>query len=168
MNKWMHALVLGALCSAAGSGCRPVVAGPVRGEPDFSGAKLRAKPSLRAGDVRLLERGATMRLPPRPADHASRAILSGGRFVLGWTRGDADSGRRALVQAFDANGSPRGSPVVISPPDVEVVNGTVALASEGPRLVATFVARRIDSLDRMVVAIEEAPPEVRDDLTARR
>ena len=93
-----------------------------------------------------------------PAMQIARVELEGGRFVLCWTRGSLELGRRALVQAFNQDGSPRGAPVAISAPDVDVMGPLQAITADGRRVIATFVASSGNAFELMAVPIEIAEP----------
>ncbi|HXN32778.1 MAG TPA: hypothetical protein VN894_12985 [Polyangiaceae bacterium] len=100
-------------------------------------------------------------LPEAPSAaerQAERIELEGGRFVLCWTRGSLEWGRRALAQAFNQDGSPRGAPVVISAPDVDVMGALHAITTDGRRVIATFVAASSNRFELMAVPIELADP----------
>jgi hypothetical protein len=99
---------------------------------------------------------------------AERVVLDGGRFVVCWTRGSVEWGHRALVQAFNADGSPRGAPAVISPPNVDVIGAPRAITTDGRHIVATFAAASGNSFQVMAVPIEDAEPVEGPELTAWR
>jgi hypothetical protein len=82
-------------------------------------------------------------------------VLDGGRFIVCWKTGDAERGYRAVAQAFNtADGSPQGSPVVISPPDLDVIGRPRAVQIDGHRAVATFEASTGRSFALFAVSIE--------------
>lgn len=97
-----------------------------------------------------------------------RVVLDGGRFVVCWTRGSVEWGHRALVQAFNADSSPRGAPVVISPPNVDVIGAPRAITTDGRHIVATFAGASGNSFQVMAVPIEDAVPVEGPELTAWR
>jgi hypothetical protein len=86
----------------------------------------------------------------------ARVVLKDGRFVVCWVRGDAESGHRALVQAFNANGTPRGAPVVISPEDVDVIGIPRAITTNGRHVVVSFAAARDAIFEVLAVPIDDA------------
>jgi hypothetical protein len=86
----------------------------------------------------------------------ARVVLRDGQFVLCWVRGDDESGHRALVQAFNANGSPRGAPVVISPEDFDVVGAPRAITTDGRHVVVTFVGARDRCFEVLAVPVDDA------------
>jgi len=93
-----------------------------------------------------------------PETHAVRVELESGRFVLCWTRGSLDWGHRALAQAFDRDGSPRGAPVAISAPDADVMGQLRAITPDGQRVIATFVAISRNAFELIAVPIEIPGP----------
>jgi hypothetical protein len=103
-----------------------------------------------------------------PATAAARVVLDDGRFVVCWTRGSIEWGHRALAQEFNQDGSPRGAPVVISSPDVDVMGAPGAAAAGGGRVVATFAASSSSGVQLVAVPLEDAAAPARSDLTARR
>lgn len=90
---------------------------------------------------------------------SARVELEGGRFVLVWKRGSVEWGYRALAQEFRADGSPLGAPVVISPPDVDVMGSPQAVSTDGRNLVATFTGASEKSIELVAVPIEVQAPE---------
>jgi hypothetical protein len=99
---------------------------------------------------------------------AARVVLQNGRFLVCWTRGTDEAGHRALAQAFDQDGSPRGAPVVISPPGVDVVGPPRAISRDGHRVVATFNAWSGGAFEVREVALEDFVPQADGELSARR
>jgi hypothetical protein len=96
-----------------------------------------------------------------PVDHSpvdarpGPTVLGGGRFIVCWKTGDAEKGYRAVAQAFNtADGSPQGPPVVISPPDLDVIGTPRAIQFDGHRAVATFEASIGESFALFAVSIE--------------
>jgi hypothetical protein len=87
----------------------------------------------------------------------ARVVLEGGRFVMVWKRGTLEWGHRAMAQEFNADGSSRGAPVVISPPDVDVVGSLQALTTDGRHVVVTFAESSAKGFKLVAVPIE---PEV--------
>ena len=136
-------------------------------ERDFSGIARRGNPSLRVGEARVVDAGVHPALPLRTGQ-AARVQLEGGRFIVCWTRGSVEQGRRALAQAFKADGSPLGAPVVISPQDVDVVESPKVITTDGQHVVATFAAASASSMDYLAVPIEAQGPGARGERTAQR
>jgi hypothetical protein len=94
--------------------------------------------------------------PSAPSNEPGRITLDQGRFVVIFVRGSTEWGHRALAQTFDANGTPRGAPVVISPPDLDVVGVPRAVTTDGRHVVATFAAAKDNSFDVFAVSIDDA------------
>src|SRR5579864_1163219 len=60
--------------------------------------------------------------PSAPSTQPARVGLDGGRVFVCWTTGTIESGRHVMAQSLNAaDGSPRGAPVMISPPDADVL-----------------------------------------------
>jgi len=90
-----------------------------------------------------------------PSTHVARVVVDeGGDFVECSTRGSIYSGHQAVVQAYNANGSLRGAPVVISPSDADVLGPPLAVTTDGRHIVATFTASRDGSFELIAVPIE--------------
>jgi hypothetical protein len=86
--------------------------------------------------------------------HVARVVVDeGGDFVECSTRGSIYSGHQAIVQAFHANGSLRGAPVIISPSDADVIGPPLAVTTDGRHIVATFTAARAGSFELIAVPI---------------
>jgi hypothetical protein len=82
-------------------------------------------------------------------------VLDGGRFIVCWKTGDFERGYRAVAQTFNAaDGSPRGAPVVISPPGLDVIGTPRAVKIDGHRAVATFEASTGEAFALFAVSIE--------------
>ena len=161
-------VALGVLTALMGLGCAAVETRTQGAERDFSGLTRRANPSLLAGPAHVVEARVRPGLPLQTS-HASRVDLDGGRFVVCWTRGGVEEGRRALAQAFKGDGSPLGAPIVISPPGVDVVEMPRAVATDGNHVVATFAAASDRSVDILAVLIEtKSAAGPSDESTARR
>ena len=156
--------VLGLVIAVVGIGCASehVASGVV--ERDFSGFARRANPSLRAGDAHAVDARIYPTLALRTGQ-ASRVQLEGGRFVVCWTRGTIEGGRRALAQAFKANGSPLGAPVVISPANFDVVGAPQVIAADGQHVVARFAATSANATEIFAVPLFVSPTKTtpRDD-----
>lgn len=95
--------------------------------------------------------------PTAANGRAARVVLDGGRFVLVWKRGDVEWGYRALAQEFGADGRAVGAPVLISPPDVDVVGSPQAVTTDGRHLVATFTVASENAFELMAVPINADP-----------
>jgi hypothetical protein len=98
-----------------------------------------------------------------PSDHAAagppgaaRVVLEGGRFLMVWTRGDLELGRRAIAQEFRADGAPREAPVVLSSPDDDVMGPPRAVSTDGRHVVATFVTASEHGTALVAVPLEAA------------
>jgi hypothetical protein len=161
--------VLGLIATLGVAGCASTSVEADRGERDFSGATRRSAPSLQAGKARVLGTRVNPMAHERAATKgASRVTLDGGRFVVFWTRGSLEWGRRALAQAYNQDGSPRGAPVVISPPDADVMVAPRAVTTDGRHIVATFVAATGGSFELLSVPIEDSAPDEGLELAATR
>jgi hypothetical protein len=88
---------------------------------------------------------------PRGPAHA---ILNGNRSVVCWRLGDVESGYRLMAQAWDADGSPLGPPVVLSPPDVDVIGYAQLVALDDDRALATFAAASGDRFELLAVSLQ--------------
>jgi len=154
--------VLGLITSLTGAGCASTDTFKGGPERDFSGFTRRANPSLRVGEPRVTNSSisdARDRLSFRRSDSAgSRLVFGDGRFTVCWTRRSSD-GRRALAQAFKADGIPLGGPVVISPPAVDVVGIPEAIATDEQHIFATFQAKSENSLNEFAVPIDVYTPD---------
>jgi hypothetical protein len=94
---------------------------------------------------------------PAPDDRTSDGpvVLDGDRIITCWRTGDVEWGYRAVVQELGAmDGTPRGQPVVLSPPDVDVIGTPRAIPVDGHRAVAAFEASTGESFTLFVVALE--------------
>jgi hypothetical protein len=161
------AAIVGVEAVLGGLGCATTGASLDAQEREFASAARGPGPSLRVGEVRLVGARVHPVLPVGGPERV-RVDLGGGRFVLCWTDGSVEQGRRALAQAFHADGSPAGEPAVISPADVDVLGAPAAVATDGRHVVATFAAASQRSVDRLSVSIETVAPGVVGDLTAQR
>jgi hypothetical protein len=158
--------VLGLVATLGVAGCALTNVGAER---DFSGVARRSPPSLQAGEARVLDTRVNPMAYERVATRgATRVTLAGGRFVVFWTRGSLEWGRRALAQAYNQDGSPRGAPVVISPPDADVMVAPRAVTTDGRHIVATFVAATGGSFELLSVPIEDSAPDEGLELAATR
>jgi hypothetical protein len=85
-----------------------------------------------------------------------RVALDGGTFIVCWNeRGDSESPDRAVAQASDAaDGLPRGVPVVVSPPELDVIGTPRAIKVDGHRAVVMFVADSGGSFALYAVPVE--------------
>lgn len=120
-------------------------------------------------EPRTSESPEPLRRVEAPSTSRQRVELDNGRFLVCWTSGTLEWGHRAMVQVFNASdGSPRGGPVAISPPDVDVIGEPRAIASDGSRVVATFAAESGSSFQLMAVSLEDAATSDDPDRSARR
>jgi hypothetical protein len=85
-----------------------------------------------------------------------RVTLDGDTFIVcSNRRGNPESPNRAVVQAFDVtDGLPGGAPVVISPPDVNVIGTPQAVKIDNHRAVVTFEADTGGSFALFAVPVE--------------
>jgi hypothetical protein len=90
--------------------------------------------------------------PRKPA----RVVLDDGHFVVVWTRGNPESSDEVVAQSFDANGTPRGAPVVVSPPEIDVMGSPHAVTTDGRHVVVTFAASNGQSFDALAVGVDDA------------
>jgi hypothetical protein len=84
----------------------------------------------------------------------AHAVLNGNRFLVCWQQGDVESGYRLMAQAWDADGSPLGPAVAISPPDVDVVGSAQLVALDDDRALATFAAASGDRFELLAVSLQ--------------
>jgi hypothetical protein len=95
--------------------------------------------------------------PEAPATSVQRIVLDHGRFLVCWTSGSLEWGHRAMAQMFNSSdGSPRGVPVAISPPNADVVGVPRAITSDGNHVVALFSATTGSSFQLVAVPIDDA------------
>jgi hypothetical protein len=104
------------------------------------------------GETRVLAKHVP--LPPGPRPQARSVALADGASLLLWTDGDIDWGRRAMGQAFDADGRARTSRFVLSSPAMDVMEAPAAVTADGHSVVATFRAAENDQFELVAVAIE--------------
>jgi hypothetical protein len=90
----------------------------------------------------------------RPFTGPQTVALADGSAAVLWTEGTTEWGRRAMAQSFEVDGSPRGAPVVVSTPEMDVIGTPVGLAVDGHRVVATFYAAEGDEFDLVAVSID--------------
>ncbi len=141
---------LGIAAALGAVGCASTGSLGQQGEADFSSATHHTFPSIRVGAAH------AVRSPVDPQAHTPAVVfLEDGRFIVGWTRGDARSGHRALAQAFRPNGSPLGAPVVISPPDVDVLGAPSAGITDGHHVAMTFGTATGGSFEVLAAAIDD-------------
>jgi hypothetical protein len=157
--------VLVTVTALASVGCASADLANGGAERDFSGFARRPNPSLHVGEVHVVDSRVHLALPL--AD-AKRVQLEGGRFVVCWLRGSAEEGRRALAQSFKVDGSPLGAPVVISPPNVDVLTAPQVTATDGQHIVATFAVASERSTELLAVPLEMRGAAASDAPTARR
>jgi hypothetical protein len=100
---------------------------------------------------------ASVRDAESPGTSVQRIVLDGGRFLVCWTTGSLEWGHRVMVQTFNsADGTPRGAPVAISSPSVDVVGPPRVITYDGNRVVAMYAAMSGSSSQLMAVPIEDA------------
>ncbi len=144
----------------AGTGCARAPGTAVRGPVDLSTAA--GEPSaIRVGESHVVNGHPNLRAMRRAEAQGrdvERVVLSDGGYLLCWTAGTPEQGRSALAQSFNADGSSRGAPVVISRPEVDVMgtpHATHTTLKNGEQIVATFAAAYESS-----IALVEVPLEV--------
>jgi hypothetical protein len=136
------------------------------GRPRHTGAVAR----LEASSFQLLsiEEPQNGEDSPPPPQQATRVLLDGGRFIVCWKRGNAESGYRALAQVYKPDGTPIGAPTVISPPDVDVIGVPQVMTTDGHHVLATFAVGAENSFELLAVPIEDVSESTNESLTARR
>jgi hypothetical protein len=149
----------------AATGCARATAGAVRGPLDLPTAA--GEPSaLRVGEVRVINGHLNLRSHRRAEgqlEDVERITLNDGGYVLCWTTGTIEQGRSALAQSFAADGSPRGAPVVISRPDVDVMGTPRASIKKVEGLiVTTFAAAYAGSIALVEVPLGVLPAAPRN------
>lgn len=103
-----------------------------------------------------------------PAISVQRIPLDGGRFLVCWASGNVEWGHRVMAQMFNsADGSPRGAPVAVSPPSVDVVGPPRVITYDGNRVVAMYAAMSDSSFQLVAVPIEDASSESGVERSAR-
>jgi hypothetical protein len=148
MRGYMLLVVLSVGCAAPAVNLKPsAVSFAVDASPDA--------PSVRVDDSRVIEpvfrlaANADLANPTR-----SRVTLADGRVVVCWVHRDVEWGNRAFAQSFEADGTPRGQPVVISPREVDVIGAPEMRATGGDRAVASFAASTESNVELLAVSIE--------------
>jgi hypothetical protein len=141
--------------------------GSAGAERDFSGVVRRPNPSLRVSDAQVIDRHFDPSMALQDV-RATRVELDRGRFIVCWTRRSPEAVHQALAQAFRADGSPLGAPVVISPPDVDVVGGVTIAKMSGQQATATFAVASGTALKLVRVSVEAGDSAPGSELTARR
>jgi hypothetical protein len=120
-------------------------------------------------ELRPSEAQEPMRPAEAPSTSVQRVALDNGRFLVCWTSGSVEWGHRAMAQVFNASdGSPRGVPMAISPPDVDVIGQPRAISSDGNRVVAMFAAESGSSFELMAVALDDSAQSDDAEQSARR
>ncbi len=115
------------------------------------GAVVRLDP----GSMEPLERVDEPAAPRGPVAHGvARVALKNGTLVVCSTEGTVELGYRAVAQAYSSGGTPIGSPVTISPPDVDVIGTPRAASVDGQRVIATFTATRGSAFELVAVPLE--------------
>jgi len=136
------------------------------GRPGHAEAVARLDPeSLHLVSV---EENGEREAASRPSPDAARVQLDGGRFIVCWKRGDAESGYRALAQEFKGDGTPVGAPAVISPPDVDVMGVPQVVTTDGRHVVATFAVSSGGAFQLLAVPIAGAGMDVSGESLALR
>jgi len=136
------------------------------GRPRHAGAVARLEPSTM--ELLSIEAPSAGSGAPLPGQSVTRVVLDGGRFIKCWKRGDAERGYRAIAQTYEADGTPIGSPTVISPPDVDVVGVPQVVTTDGHHVLAAFAAAAESSFQLLAVTLEDARDPGTPALTARR
>lgn len=138
--------------------------------------RARTVARIDAGSLRPVSserEGVTAVQPDGATDHATaadapaRVLLDGGRVVLVWKQGNAEWGYRALAQEFAADGTPVALPVVISPPDVDVMGSPKAVTTDGSHVVATFTGASESAFQLIAVPLEIDSPAGTDRLARK-
>jgi hypothetical protein len=91
-----------------------------------------------------------------PSTGVSRVPLEGGRFVVCWTHQNVDGGRQAMAQVWSEAGVRLGAPLVLSPPDADVIGAPHAATADGRHVVVTFAAAAGESFELRAVSLEDA------------
>jgi hypothetical protein len=118
----------------------------------------------------LLSREQSGRSPATaaPSWGATRVALEGGRFLICWTHQNSDGGRQALAQMWAANGAKLGEPVIISPPDADVLGAPRAATTDGRHVLVTFASTSGEGFELRAVSLEDAERPIGSDQMARR
>jgi hypothetical protein len=104
-----------------------------------------------------------------PSTGVTRVVLDGNRFLLCWTEGTLESGRRAMAQMRRASdGAPLGAPVEISPPDADVFGAPQAVTTDGHHVVATFAASSEGTFRLVAVPIDDITSGSPSELATRK
>ena len=119
-------------------------------------------------DLLSREQNGRSQAPSAPSTGAARVVLDGGRFIVCWTHENADGGRQVLAQMWAANGSKLGAPVVISPPDADVMGAPRAVTTDGRHVLVTFAATAGESFELRAVSLEDADRPIDSDQMAQR
>ncbi len=123
---------------------------------EVSGAPRPGVVGAVAGEARVIDSHVhPMQLPATLAfDSVQRVALGDGRFLECWVEGSVEWGNRALARSYEADGTPRGATVVLSPADADVSSAPRALAVDGRRVIATFLASVSGTFEIMAVPVE--------------
>jgi hypothetical protein len=159
--------VAGVVLALGGLGCASARGESMVGDRELAGIVNGGGQALRVGEPRVVEGRVRLSLPIRDA-RSTRVALDGGRYVICWTEGTVEGGRRAWAQTFSAGGVPEGAPAVLSPPDVDVVGAPSAVATDGQHLVATFAVASERSVELLSVPVESQGPAAGGSRTAER
>ncbi len=144
---------LAVACAWGAVGCATAGGPTLAPEANWSHLPGEWGPSLVVGEARVVSARVNPMEMPRESSPA-RVPVDGGRFVLLWTRGTMEQGHRVLAQELAANGTPRGEPVTISSPDVDVVGAPRAISTDGRHVTASFVAASERGFALMAVPLD--------------
>jgi hypothetical protein len=92
-------------------------------------------------------------MPPVPSSDTSRVKLADGSSLTVWTD---DASTRVLVQAFGPDGTWRGSPVVVSPENIDAFGAPQVTSADGRRAVVTFFASDGEGFQLVAASLESA------------
>jgi hypothetical protein len=106
--------------------------------------------------------------PAAPATGEARVELEDGSFVVCWTQESADGGRQVLAELTTAKGSRLGAPVLISPPDADVLGAPSAATPDGRHVIVTFAATSGESFELRAVSLEDAVGSLDAERTAQK
>jgi hypothetical protein len=110
--------------------------------------------TARVADAQILARHVTLDQPAGATKRSQSVVLPDGSAMVVWTEGSIEWGRRAMAQAFEGDGSPRGAPVVVSSPTMDVIGQPLGLVVDDHRVVATFYAAEGDEFELVAVSID--------------
>jgi hypothetical protein len=87
-------------------------------------------------------------------ESAQHVALADGGYVMLWTEGTIERGRRAMARSFGPDGHPRSEALVLSSPEMDVFGIPSGGSTDGHRVVATFCASRGEVFELVAVPIE--------------